>query len=77
MKKLINLLLITALFSFGFSLTYADSSERLKATGENITGTTEDTVGAATGDTKMQVKGKLNKAKSKMRHKKEDVKDNM
>lgn len=63
------------ILSAAISTAYASTSERLKATGENIKGTTQEVTGDVTGDPELQAKGKANKTKSKLRHTKEDVKD--
>jgi uncharacterized protein YjbJ (UPF0337 family) len=74
MKKLITLFSIAALI-MGVSASFASASEKMKSAGETIEGTVQDTVGAATGDTELQAKGKVNKLKGKARDVKEDTKD--
>jgi uncharacterized protein YjbJ (UPF0337 family) len=49
--------------------------EHIKGAADTVKGAVKDTVGAATGDTKMQAEGKLDKAKGEAHNVAGDVKD--
>lgn len=74
MNKLTNLA-VAGLLVAGISTGFASTSERLKATGENIQGNTQEAIGNMTNDPQLKAKGQLNQAKSKLRNTKEDLKD--
>lgn len=74
MKQLIALC-IAALITVSLTSAFADTSERLKAAGENIQGTAQEAAGEVTNDPELKAKGQLNKAKGNLRNTKEDVKD--
>jgi uncharacterized protein YjbJ (UPF0337 family) len=49
--------------------------EHVKGAADKVKGAVKDTVGKATGDTKMQAEGKVDKAKGTARNVAGDVKD--
>jgi uncharacterized protein YjbJ (UPF0337 family) len=75
MKKLMTVLAIAC--AAAATISFAGTSERMDAAGSKMKGTVQDTVGAATGDTELQAKGKMNKASGDLKNAKEDVKDNI
>ena len=72
--KLITSIFLTSLMMVSSS-SFAEASERLKATGESVQGNVQETVGEVTNNPDLKAKGKANKTKAKLRNTKEDVKE--
>jgi uncharacterized protein YjbJ (UPF0337 family) len=53
------------------------TEDRAKATGKNIEGKVQETIGKVTGDPEDKAKGKAKQAEAKTRQAAEDVKDKM
>ncbi|MEO8401609.1 MAG: CsbD family protein [Gammaproteobacteria bacterium] len=74
MKKVISNLMLLCIVSLP-ALGLASSSEKAKATSEQVTGSVESTAGTVLGNDKMKSEGKTKKLKGDLRSTKEDIKD--
>jgi len=59
------------------TISFADASEKVKATSEQVSGSVESSAGELVGNEKMKSEGKAKKLKGDLRSTKEDVKDSL
>ena len=75
MKTLFKITCLSILSTFLINACDNHSSERQKAAGEKLKGSTQETVGKLTDDSELKNAGKANRTKGDLRSTKEDIKD--